>query len=198
VVGVLPPAGLLSFFYDSDQRVWGFDPAQDGAWSVLYAAPGTSLSPCAFPGSLPDHGRFTELDLTPWLEESYPAWELSEVDAIIVDRDDRFAYAEMMDESDTGPIHRMLGNPEPVQGDMQLECQLVSHGLYCGNATGYNDPRAAALRPGAVDWRLLMQIDTDDAAGIMWGDVGRIYYWIHRDALAAQRWSDTRLCLQCS
>ena len=81
-------------------------------------------------------------------------------------RDEQFAYAEALE--DRGAvIHRLLGHPDPVQGDMQLECQLASNGIDCGDAGGYRDPRVPALRPGAADWRLLLQIDSDDAAGMM-------------------------------
>jgi uncharacterized protein YwqG len=81
---------------------------------------------------------------------------------------------------------------------MQLECQLVTHGLYCGDATGYRDPRAETLRPGAADWRLLLQIDSDEHAGMMWGDVGRIYYWMREEDLAAAAWDTAWLILQCA
>ncbi len=33
---------------------------------------------------------------------------------------------------------------------------------------------------------------------MMWGDVGRIYFWITEDALAAADWQDCWLILQCS
>jgi uncharacterized protein YwqG len=29
-----------------------------------------------------------------------------------------------------------------------------------------------------ANWRLLLQLDTDDAAGMKWGDVGTLYFWI--------------------
>ena len=39
---------------------------------------------------------------------------------------------------------------------------------------GYSDPRAASLKSGAARWRLLFQVDSEDASGMMWGDVGRL------------------------
>ena len=81
---------------------------------------------------------------------------------------------------------------------MQLECQLVSHGLYCGDPAAYRDPRAETLRPGATEWRLLLQVDSDDNAGMMWGDVGRLYYWLRRDALDRGDWEEAWMILQCS
>lgn len=55
-------------------------------------------------------------------------------------------------------IHRLLGRPHPVQGDTQVECQVATNGLYCGDATGYEDPRAESLRDEAAEWRLLLQV----------------------------------------
>ena len=81
---------------------------------------------------------------------------------------------------------------------MQAECQLVSHGVYCGDPSGYTGSQAEALLPGAADWRLLLQVDSDDAVDIMWGDVGRLYYWIQRDRLAEGAWYQCWLILQCS
>jgi uncharacterized protein YwqG len=193
----LPTNGLLSFFYDSEQRVWGFDPTEDGAWAVHYTPDLEDLIRREPPNDLPDEGSFRAMRLRPSVEPTYAPWESSEVAALNLTRDQQFAYADLF-EGGGETIHRLLGHPDPIQGDMQLECHLVSHGLYCGTSTGYNDPRAAALEPGAAEWRLLLQIDSEDDAGMMWGDVGRIYYWIHRDALAARRWQQARLILQCS
>ena len=141
--------------------------------------------------------RVSPVALEPDPEMTPAPWEFSEVDALGLSDSERFAYAEAS-ETDDGIIHRLLGHPDPIQGDMQLECQLVSHGLYCGDQSGYQDPRAEGLRAGAVDWRLLLQIDSDDDAGMMWGDGGRLYFWIHKDALAARRWEETHLVLQCT
>ena len=80
---------------------------------------------------------------------------------------------------------------------MQVECQLVTNGLYCGDSTGYQDPRAKDLRDGAAEWRLLMQIDSQDEADMMWGDMGRLYYWIKHSDLLAHDWELSWLILQC-
>ena len=98
---------------------------------------------------------------------------------------------------DEESTHRMLGYADLVQGDMRVEAQLVSHGLYCGDETGYNDPRAADLAEDADQWELLLQIDTDDNVGMQWGDCGRIYYLIRRDDLVARHFDDVWLALQC-
>jgi hypothetical protein len=53
-------------------------------------------------------------------------------------REEIRAYAGDLLSGD-GPIHRLLGHPDPVHGDMQLECKLAANGLYCGDPSGYRD-----------------------------------------------------------
>jgi uncharacterized protein YwqG len=82
---------------------------------------------------------------------------------------------------------------------MRLECQLASHGLYCDNPSGYENPRVKLLEAGASDWRLLLQVDTDEQGpGWMWGDCGRVYYWMRAEDIRQQAWDTAWLVLQCS
>jgi uncharacterized protein YwqG len=48
------------------------------------------------------------------------------------------------------------------------------------------------------NWRLLMQIDTDDDGGMMWGDCGRLYFWMTDDALQRRAFEECWMILQCS
>jgi uncharacterized protein YwqG len=195
--GILPGNGLLSFFYEAaTQMACGFDPADHGAWAVIHTAGGTTVEPRQVPDGVPAPGRFPAVGLRPHLELTFAPWESFLVERLDMTGDEGFAYAEMLPPAG-GTTHRLLGHPDPLQGDMQLECQLVTHGLYCGDESGYRDPRAARLAPGAADWRLLFQVDSQDEAAMMWGDVGRLYYWIKKDDLIARNWDQTWLILQC-
>jgi uncharacterized protein YwqG len=151
-------------------------------------------------GLLPRGGMlsffYAAIGLSPEAELTFTPWESSTLDGLGMTRGELDAYADVLPSGD-GAAHRLLGHPDPLQGDMQLECQLVPHGLYCGDASGSRDPRAARLRPGAADWRLLLQVDSQDETGMMWGDVGRLYYWIRREDLAVGDWDGTWLILQC-
>ena len=80
---------------------------------------------------------------------------------------------------------------------MQLEAQLVTNGLYCGSPTGREDPRRKTLEPGADDWVLLLQFDSEDTIDVMWGDCGMLYYWIRNDDLANGRFDNVWMTLQC-
>src|SRR5262249_45233376 len=83
--------------------------------------------------------------------------------------------------------HHLFGHSDNIQGDMQLEAQLVTNGLYCGDPSGYHDPRAKELESGIDDWILLLQLDSDNTADLMWGDVGMLYFWIRKQDLEEQR-----------
>ena len=96
-----------------------------------------------------------------------------------------------------GPTsHQFFGHSANIQGDMQLEAQLVTNGLYCGDGTDYDDPRAATLAETADQWQLLLQLDSDERIE-MWGDSGMLYYWIRRDDLVAGDFSRIWMTLQC-
>ncbi len=74
---------------------------------------------------------------------------------------------EMTDER--GIQHRLLGHAQVIQNPMELKCQLASNGVYCGTPEDYRSERAKQLEAGAADWRLLLQIDTDEPGpGWMW------------------------------
>jgi len=96
------------------------------------------------------------------------------------------------DPADPAKIHhRMLGHPDTLQEDMRLQCQLVTHGV-----TSPNDPRIDELSKGASDWQLLLQVDSDEQAGMRWANAGMIYYWIKRADLQTRRFDETWLILQ--
>lgn len=199
--GLLPESGLLSFFYDAvSQEAWGFDPADHGSFAVIYSPPSAPLVRREAPAALDSEGAFFPVALTMASEPTFVPWESSTTEALGMNFEAALEYASIFtdDGSDQVLVHRLLGHPDPIQGDMQLECQLASNGIYCGDASGYQDPRATALRRDAGDWRLLLQIDSDEDAGMMWGDVGRIYYWIRAEDLHQRDWERSWLVLQCS
>jgi len=195
---VLPQAGLLVCFYDADQQPWGYDPRDRDGFKVGFIPPGTPLHRAEVPADLPDDGRYREVGLAAEPQLTYAPWESFAVEQLGLSDGERLAYGQVLADDQSGQvIHRLLGHPDPIQGDMQLECQLASSGIYCGDARSQHDPRAAALRAGAADWRLLLQIDSDQRAGMLWGDVGRIYYWMRAQDLAARHFEQAWLVLQC-
>jgi uncharacterized protein YwqG len=93
--------------------------------------------------------------------------------------------------------HALGGWPSPVQGEMETECQLVTNGIFCGLPEGYTSRKAMRLRPGAADWRLVLQIASDERVGFEWGDSGKLYVWMREQDIHARRFDRCWTILQC-
>lgn len=198
---LLPHSGILYFFYNAEDQKWGFDPQDRGNWRVIYYDGDSSgLSRSFLSANLPEGSRFRTCKIALANEMTLPSWQSEAIRRLNLSDDEWKRYADFPGAGciEGTPVHRLLGHPEQIQGDMQLECQLVSNGLYAGDSSGYKDPRAAMLKDGAADWQLLLQIDSDeDNLGTMWGDVGRVYFWIRQQELRSRDFSNVWLILQC-
>lgn len=196
VAACLPDAGLLSFFYDAEQSTWGFDPKDRGSWSVqLFSDDELERTPP--PEGIPDYARYSACDLSFSDGLTLPGSETAIIQSLQLTDEEQDSLFDVS-ESEDAEEHHLLGHPQEVQGEMQLECQLASNGIHCGHPVGYNDARVSALKPGAADWVLLLQIDSDDNSGWMWGDCGRLYFWITKSDLSESRFDRVWMILQCT
>lgn len=184
---LLPAEGLLSFFYDAVHQPWGYDRLHRASWAVLYEPLGARLA-----RQFPDAGAvvagFPCLRLRPEPEMTSVPWESADMAALALTHDQREAYADLL-EPDDSVAHRLLGHPDPIQGDMQSECHEVWQATVIARSWGHS------VVP--TDWRLLLQIDSEPEAHMTWGDAGRLYYWIPRQALAQRDWDQVWVQLQC-
>jgi uncharacterized protein YwqG len=187
----LPSVGMLYFFYDMNAQPWGFDPKDGDGHRVLYLESEAGLSRTSPPDDIDYDEAVLECHL-----------EVAKTLSLPSDPPNGLSYEEHRSKWDayfdlTDGRHQLLGLPNEIQNPMELECQLASNGLYVGDPSGYQDIRARAHKDGAADWRLLFQMDSDENTGVMWGDVGTIYYWIRKQDLAVKRFDKTWLILQC-
>jgi uncharacterized protein YwqG len=196
----LPSSGLLSFFYDSEFQPWGFDPGDAAGFRVIYTPAGGDLVRLIHPG-----GVRPALPVRLEASETLPDWAWffeHHGDEIDDDIDEFQETLEMFDDEqlyemfDTG--HVIGGWPALIQNPMELECQLASNGINVGGPEGYADPRAKALEAGAADWRLLLQLDSEDELDWMWGDAGTLYFWCRKQDIAAARFERAWTILQCT
>ena len=201
----LPVSGWLYFFYNAEQKTWGFDPQDIGSWKVIY-----------YNGHEKDLTRYKPIDIQEDEKEyliyepcqvsfyeavSMPGKNGDLIDQIIMD-DELDSYIDFIEKlSQEYPYeteHQLLGHSNPIQGNMRLECQLVTNGIYCGDCSGYQDQRRKILESGTKDWRLLLQIDSDDNPDMMWGDLGKLYFWIRQQDLYNNDFDKVWMILQCS
>lgn len=217
----LPAVGLLNFFYDAeDQQAWGFDPSHKDGWRVIYvdAAEAVVKGPPPGTATFPTIGVVANQTLT------VPGWEEPAVESIFPphkaqakprrlhrrhrsnsERDDerRGAFFAMQDEwhqvsdSDTVPNHQVGGWPRLQQNPIWRECDVASQGFPLGTAAQAADPRLADLPRREFDWQLLLQLDTDEDAGWMWGDLGTLFYAVRRSTEIPESFRDAWMVFQC-
>ena len=89
------------------------------------------------------------------------------------------------------PRHRLGGYADPVQGSVEVG---VAQERLGGNVS-FGDP---ILFYEARQWTSLVQIDSDDDAGMMWGDSGCLYWLMRVDDIAARRFDAAEFTFQCS
>lgn len=197
----MPREGILSLFYDLSAQPWGFDPKENVGFTVHYHPSATGLTRREIPEQLPwlhswNMGLIytveTKWKLSP-LSYDTAQWDVLGISDGAID-----LVGEWCEEQEYIPGHQVGGWPDAIQGDMQVECALVSAGHYCGSGDAYEAPELAPLRATATEWLLLAQIDSDnDDNGWMWGDCGRLYLWIKRSDLIARRFERAQLIQQC-
>lgn len=196
-VGGLPASGALLFFYAAEEQPWGFDPKDKGSCAVLHVP--DRAAPVGAESAATDGALMPRRSIGLRRIDTRPSVSNERVDGLKLDQTEFDDYLRLLEAPFQGrPKHQIGGWPTVLQNDsMQLECQLASHGLFCGDASGYEDPRAATLQPGAAQWRLLAQIDTDDDLGLMWGDCGIIYFWLREGESGQLDLKQPWLILQC-
>lgn len=177
----LPEQGFLWFFYDAQQETYGDQPSDRGGWSILFLEDvQAELQRMPPPPALPTASQFPAcaLRFSPELTYSQqPALDISHVQWDTVDQqryDTMIAGFENTAERAI-PHHRLFGFPDTLQDDMRSQCQLVSH-----EVTDEHDPRSGELLKGALNWRLLLQVDSDHAARMRWANNGMLYYWMNQ------------------
>jgi uncharacterized protein YwqG len=200
----LPPSGTLLFFYFDPQRddyetivIYSDLDTAAGA-RTLYVGPEEHTSPRASPDGIEPYKR---VDLTLEPVVTFPDREHPVLRAAFMNpTEDRRAFlghpvnddtfADALAERMAGPRHQVGGYAEPVQGPVEWEAAMMA----LGSRDGY-DPRVTAEQ---ARWTLLAQIDTDDRAGMMWGDCGVLYWLSRRQDLADGQVTNTSFTWQCT
>ena len=191
VAALLPDDGRLALFYDVEEMRWGFDP-KDGAWFRLLHLPAAGEERAAPVGA----AVFPEVRLGGKAVRVLPGGE--DLPALFSDDGEaEEAYYEHAAALAPEPDHRVGGHAVWIQNDGREDAAIATAGGSTGTPEQAREARTK-LSPGpASDWKLLWQIDSDDAAGFMWGDGGRLYL-LARDAdVRARRFDRAWLVLQC-
>ena len=190
VAAALPAEGRLALFYDVEEMRWGFEPT-DGAFVRLVHLTAAGKPRAAPAGATTFKERVlgaTAVRVLPDAEDLPDGVAFGEADE---------AYFEHAAALVPEPDHRVGGHPAWIQGDGRGDAAVAAVGGSTGTPEKAREARER-LSPGpASEWRLLWQLDTDDEAGFMWGDAGRLYLLARDEDLKARRFDRAWLVLQC-
>jgi hypothetical protein len=167
----LPGAGTAAFYYATEMpRPWGDDPAQTDGWRVLPAAD-VPAGPAAVPEVRLGAGPFVSLPsphepvvrpiaaMVEAFDETYPELYASWA---------RFTWGDE-------PRHQAGGWPMVIQRALWHDCALAAAGRPL-ESMALSPAEARLGAAGASDWRLLLQLDSDDRLGWRWGETGFVYF----------------------
>ena len=189
-----PQKGLLYVFYDKKQTTWGFDPIDKGSWKIIFEAEQDDLDIVPYPEDIEDDYWYEEVKLEQKLIKTYPSWEDKKIETLELNQEQTHCYINFcVSHYQRKPKHQIGGIASAIQSpNMDLECQLVSCGF-----KSYESQKVKEIEKHRSDWMLLLQIDSDDDAGFMWGDVGMLYFWIKKEDLEKSNFENVWMILQC-
>lgn len=202
---LLPDRGMLYFFYELDTMAWGFEPTHKGSARVYYYSGNTAdLVRTDFPTDLDDDYKLPELGIKFSSQEELPDFEefMEWHGGLNYNEWDKYEVAknEILPQYEEGEINKILGYANLIQGSMLLGCELSTNGISTGMGINVPEDELEQYKKNCLDWRLLFQLDSIEADGyeLMWGDCGRIYYYIRSEDLKALNFDNCWLVLQCS
>ena len=201
----LPREGALAFFYfdgqyDDAQSLVIFEQPETLEGSrVLYIPADTTTIPRPCPAGIQAYPR---VDLTAELVATYPNFEHPAlIETFRLPGEDRksfldnpvndLTFMEALGELELGPVHQVGGYAHPVQGPVEYEVAMAT----LGGKVASKDP---ALEQEARTWKLLVQIDSDEGAKMMWGDVGMLYWLMRPRDLTTRAFHAASFTWQCS
>jgi len=189
----IPEKGIIYFFYDEAQEFWGYSKENSDSYRTIFVKDPTNLERRKTPEdfSMIKDGKYRSCKLKFSKSYSLPNWEHEHVR-------DQFIKIDIepyIDIASSGQYTtKLFGHSINVQGLMEYECEMVDRGY-----TWDNTPKAEKpiIIEASKKWKLLFQLDSESEANMMWGDVGRLYFWIKEDDLNKYNFDKTWMILQC-
>lgn len=185
----VPPTGVLAFFALIDKANGYGGVFEYGTQArVEYFQSADELGPAEFPDGIKKQARLRPQPVTAAVDWTPAGQESDEILGgdfwNVYDR-----YVDTLGERDYDEVvHRFLGHAEEIQSNLGDDALA---------AVGKAWPKRK--RHVEAPWRLLLQVSSDsDGLGIDFGDLGRLYWMIREDDLAAGRFENAVAVMQCS
>jgi uncharacterized protein YwqG len=190
-------AGLLSFFCD-----YAYDGLNGIMGLMSWEQPGCRIIHSPAAGLVRYESRAQEWpsgSLTPvpiWTRPpSVEGVELPEGEFDGLDAFDRAYEASITGNSKSGR-HQVGGHAMFIQHPVEEE---VVQALYVNDEHGrFDREKWEAAKVRVPEWRVVLQIDSDNGLDVMWGDVGMLYWAARQEDIDQDNWTNAMFNFQCS
>jgi len=211
---LLPSTGMLYFFYEFATMTWGDLGDKGGSRVYYYSGNISELHRTDFPSDLQDEFKIPEIPITfsnktelpdyeefiEWYDEyNFDQWNKYDETRIEMNINSEYSIEEDL------KINKLLGYANLIQSGMLLECEAATSGIILySDKGGYSNnlsmDRLRQLKENCKKWQLLFQLESIYIKNyeMLWGDCGRIYFYINSDDLKKQNFENCWLVLQCT
>jgi uncharacterized protein YwqG len=191
---VLPASGYLYFFYDANQGMGGYSLEEKHLFRVIYYdGSEEDLRFPDFPESMEEKAMYTPCSLSCETQVSMP-YKWGKAFSFLTSEERDVYGGQVWKDVE---CNKTLGHADNIQGEMEAFCQVVTHEAFTGDFKKYDAPEYAGLMADAKDWLLLLQVDSNEQKNfMMWGDLGRLYFWIRKQDLEKRNFDNCWCVLQ--
>lgn len=187
-----PNQGMLYFFYSEDQEFWGCSQERANDFRTIFIENIEDIERRSIPSSLTILENRAYLSSKVSFINSYSLPD-SEHD-FVTDQLKGFDYAPYMDISTSDEcITKLGGHSTNIQGTMEYECEMVSRGYHWNNIP---ENVKQDIKQSQYQWKLLFQLDSESESQMMWGDAGKLYFWIKEEDMKLHQYDKTWMILQ--
>jgi len=189
----IPNQGILYFFYSEDQEFWGYPKENSDCFRTIFVSKPLNLKRRDTPNTLEkltdEYFKSCKLEFSN--SYSLPNREHDFVGNMLNNKED-YAYSDIS--SSGGYLTKLFGHSTNVQGTMEFECEMLDRG-YNWDTIPANEKQD--IEDKQYQWKLLFQLDSEEQAQMMWGDIGLLYFWIKEEHLKSHQYEKTWMILQC-
>jgi hypothetical protein len=168
---------------------------------------GRAAFPECAPRDGPPAGPFSACRLAPAATLTAPSWFEHELFGLNLRDADGDAYITLCDDLTGNPRrwepHQMLGHPSVAYEWARAKCEAEHRGWpeqqlwqFLEGSGAPDGVSRVEFDAAALQWRLLLQVASDDDAGMMWSDAGLLYFYIRAEDLAAGEFARCRLRIE--
>lgn len=203
----LPTDGELSFFADFEAGgggITGLHDWEQAGCLVVYSPPSERLVRRSLRMEPLETGQLSPLGVWTWPdarlddggELDVPDGEAEALDALDQELGASL-HALVPDRWQLSGRHQLGGHARFIQHPVEHEVVQALAGCWSGRE-GFDAGAWDQSRHQVREWRVLLQLDSDLALDLLWGDAGTLWWAARHDDVAAGRWDAGMFNFQCS